>query len=179
MPTKIRLQRHGKKAAAFYHIIIADSRSPRDGKLIERIGSYNPNTNPATIELDFNKALTWVQKGAQPTNTCRAILSYKGVMHKDHLLRGVAKGALTNEQVEAKFEKWMGDKEGKITGKKEKLSSNKAAENKKRLAAEAVANEAKAKAIIAKNTPVEEPAVEEAGNAALEQEQTSGETPAE
>lgn len=179
MPTKIRLQRHGKKAYPYYHIVIADSRSPRDGKFIERIGAYNPNTNPAVIELDFNKALSWVQKGAQPSDTCRAILSYKGVMHKDHLLRGVAKGALTNEQAEAKFEKWLSEKEGKITGKKDKLAANRTAAEKKRLAAEAEAKEAKAKAIAAKNTPVEEPATEQAAEAALEQEQTSGETSAE
>ena len=107
MPVKIRLTRHGKKGYAFYHVVVADSRAPRDGKFIEKIGTYNPNTNPATIDLDFEKALEWLQKGAQPTDTCRAILSYKGVMYKKHLLGGVAKGAFTAEVAEAKFAKWL------------------------------------------------------------------------
>src|ERR1700740_2067340 len=107
MPTKIRLQRHGKKTKAFYHIVIADGRAPRDGKFIEKLGTYNPNTNPATINLDFEGALNWLQKGAEPTDTMKAILSYKGVVYKNHLLNGVKKGALTAEQVEAKFAKWM------------------------------------------------------------------------
>ena len=103
MPVKIRLARRGKKGYPFYHIVVADSRAPRDGKFIENIGSYNPNTNPATINLDFEKALDWLQKGAQPTDTCRAILSYKGVLMKKHLLGGVSKGAFTQEVAEAKF----------------------------------------------------------------------------
>ena len=103
MPVKIRLARHGKEGYAFYHIVVADSRAPRDGKFIEKVGTYNPNTNPATIDLNFEKALEWLQKGAQPTDTCRAILSYKGVMYKKHLLGGVAKGAFTAEAAEAKF----------------------------------------------------------------------------
>ena len=107
MAVKIRLARHGKKGYAFYHIVAADSRAPRDGKFIEKLGTYNPNTNPATIDLDFGKALDWLQKGAQPTDTCRAILSYKGVMYKKHLLGGVAKGAFTETEAEARFNKWM------------------------------------------------------------------------
>ena len=102
MPVKIRLARHGKKGYAFYHIVVADSRAPRDGKFIEKIGTYNPNTNPATIDLSFEKALDWLQKGAQPTDTCRAILSYKGVLYKKHLLGGVAKGAFSESDAEAK-----------------------------------------------------------------------------
>ena len=102
MPAKIRLQRHGRKRYAYYHIVIADSRAPRDGRNVDRIGSYNPNTNPATIDLDFDKALTWLANGAQPTDTVRAILSYKGVLYKKHLLGGVAKGAFTAEEAEAK-----------------------------------------------------------------------------
>lgn len=161
MPAKIRLQRHGKKGQGFFHIVIADGRAPRDGKFIERIGSYNPNTNPATIDLNFDKALTWMKNGAQPSDTCRAILSYKGVLHKYHLIKGITKGALTEEQVEAKFAKWVEEKEGKIMGKKEGLSTKKAADTKTRLAAENKAKEARAAAILAKNTPVEEEVVAE------------------
>ena len=101
MATKIRLQRHGKKGKPFYYIVVADARAPRDGRFIERLGSYNPNTNPATIDINFDKTLDWVNDGAQPTDTCRAILSYKGVMYKKHLQGGLKKGALTEEQVEA------------------------------------------------------------------------------
>lgn len=121
MPAKIRLQRHGRKRYAYYHIVIADSRAPRDGSNIERIGSYNPNTNPATIDLDFDKALTWLANGAQPTDTVRAILSYKGVMYKKHLLGGVAKGAFTAEEAEAKFEAWVAEKANKVQAKKDGL----------------------------------------------------------
>ena len=99
MAVKIRLARHGKKGYAFYHIVAADSRAPRDGRFIEKLGTYNPNTNPATIDLDFEKALGWLQKGAQPTDTCRAILSYKGVLYKKHLLGGIAKGAFSEPKL--------------------------------------------------------------------------------
>ncbi len=112
MAVKIRLARHGKKGFAFYHIVAADSRAPRDGKFIEKLGTYNPNTNPATIDLDFEKALGWLQKGAQPTDTCRAILSYKGVLYKKHLLGGVAKGAFSETEAEARFNKWL-EREGR------------------------------------------------------------------
>ena len=156
MPVKIRLQRHGKKAAAFFHIVIADGRAPRDGKFIEKIGTYNPTTNPATINLDADKALTWLNNGAQPTDTCRAILSYKGVLYKNHLLNGVKKGALTAEQVEAKFAAWEADKAAKIQGKVDSLGKNAAADKVARMKAEADANAAKAKAIEEKNTPAEE-----------------------
>ena len=122
MATKIRLQRSGKKGKPFYHVVVADARAPRDGKFIERLGSYNPNTNPATIEINFEKALDWVNKGAQPTDTCRAILSYKGILYKKHLEGGVKKGALTEEQAEAKFAQWLEGKAIKIEGKKEILS---------------------------------------------------------
>ena len=103
MATKIRLQRHGKKGKPFYYIVVADARAPRDGRFIERLGSYNPNTNPATIDINFDKTLDWVNSGAQPTDTCRAILSYKGVMYKKHLQGGVKKGALNEEQADVKF----------------------------------------------------------------------------
>ena len=125
MATKIRLQRFGKKGKPFYHVVVADARAPRDGKFIERIGSYNPNTNPATIEINFEKALDWVNKGAQPTDTCRAILSYKGILYKKHLEGGVKKGALTEEQAEAKFALWLEGKAGKIEGKKDSLTKSK------------------------------------------------------
>ncbi|MBL7882452.1 MAG: 30S ribosomal protein S16 [Bacteroidia bacterium] len=162
MAVKIRLQRHGKKASAFFHIVIADGRAPRDGKFIEKIGTYNPTTNPATINLDTNKALAWLNNGAQPTDTCRAILSYKGVLYKNHLQGGVAKGALTQEQADAKFTKWLADKESKISGKVDKLSTAEKEAYKKRIAAEVASKEAKAAKIAAKNTPVieEAPAVE-------------------
>lgn len=165
MATKIRLQRFGKKGRPFYHVVVADSRAPRDGKFIERIGSYNPNTNPATIDLNFDKALDWMNKGAQPTDTCRAILSYKGILYKKHLQGGVKKGALTPEQAEEKFAAWLSAKEAKITGKVDNLTQNKDKAKKEALAAEAKRKEAKAAAIEAKYAApaeVEEPAAEEA-----------------
>jgi small subunit ribosomal protein S16 len=125
MPVKIRLQRHGKKDYAFFHIVVADSRSPRDGKFIEKLGIYNPNTNPATIELNLDSALDWLNKGAQPTDTCRAILSYKGVLYKRHLLGGVKKGAFTLEEAEKRFQAWLTEKEAKIQQKRERVASEK------------------------------------------------------
>ena len=158
MATKIRLQRHGKKGKPFYYIVVADARAPRDGRFIERLGSYNPNTNPATIDINFDKTLDWVNNGAQPTDTCRAILSYKGVLYKKHLEGGVKKGALTEEQAVAKFETWLAQKDSKITGKKESLTTAKQDARKAALAAEAKKKEIKAAAIIAKNTPPAEEA---------------------
>ena len=153
MATKIRLQRHGKKGSPFYYIVVADARAPRDGRFIERLGSYNPNTNPATIDINFDKTLDWMNSGAQPTDTCRAILSYKGVLYKKHLEGGVRKGALTEEQAVAKFEAWLAQKDSKITGKKEDLGKAKDDARKAALAAEAKKKEEKAAAIAAKNTP--------------------------
>ncbi len=147
MPAKIRLTRHGRKRSPFYHIVIADSRAPRDGKFIERIGIYNPNTNPATIELDFDSALDWLQKGAQPTDTCRAILSYKGVLYKNHLLNGVKKGAFSEEEVEKRFQTWQTAKEQKIQAKVDGLSNKANEEAKKIFEAEAKVNEARAEEI--------------------------------
>jgi len=118
MPVKIRLTRQGRKKRPYYHIVIADARAPRDGKFIERIGMYNPMTKPATIEIDRDKAFEWLEKGAQPTNTARAILRFTGVMYKKHLQRGVTKGALTQEQADAKLESWLVDKEAKINARK-------------------------------------------------------------
>ncbi|WP_285010160.1 30S ribosomal protein S16 [Pedobacter faecalis] len=160
MATKIRLQRFGKKGKPFFHVVVADSRSPRDGKFIERLGSYNPNTNPATIELNFDKTLDWVNKGAQPTDTCRAILSYKGVLYKKHLEGGVKKGALTQEQAEAKFAEWLSAKDNKIEGKKESLTKSKEELKQAALAAESKKKAERAEALAAKNAPVEEPAEE-------------------
>lgn len=144
MPVKIRLARHGRKKFAFYHIVVADSRAPRDGRYIERIGAYNPNTNPATIELDFDKALDWVTKGAQPTDTARAILSYRGVMMKKHLLDGVRKGAFDEAEAERRFEAWLQEKEAKIQAKVDKITADASTDAEKRLAAEAKVNEARA-----------------------------------
>ncbi len=169
MSVKIRLARHGKKGYAFYHIVVADSRAPRDGKFIEKIGTYNPNTNPATIDLCFDKALDWLQKGAQPTDTCRAILSYKGVLYKKHLLGGVAKGAFDENTANAKFEKWAGEKASKISAKTQQLSGDKAKAEKARLAEEEKAREEKAKAIEAKKAAAAaSEAAEEAAEAAEE-----------
>ncbi|MDX5320714.1 MAG: 30S ribosomal protein S16 [Bacteroidota bacterium] len=156
MSVKIRLQRFGRKRNAFYHIVVADARAPRDGKSIERIGSYNPNTNPATIDVDVNKAAQWLQNGAQPTDTARAILSYKGVLYKHHLNRGVAKGALTQEQADAKFEKWLEEKAARIQSKVDGLSGKAADAAKARLEAERKVNEERAAKIAAKNSPIAE-----------------------
>ncbi len=161
MATKIRLQRGGRKARPIYSIVVADARAKRDGRFIEKLGTYNPNTNPATIDLNFDSALSWVMKGAQPTDTARAILSYRGVMMKKHLLEGVRKGALTEEQAEAKFEAWTNEKESKIQNKVESLASAEAKSKSDRLAAEAEANKARAAAIAAANAPVEEAPAEE------------------
>lgn len=174
MPVKIRLTRRGRKRAPFYHVVIADSRAPRDGRFIESIGKYNPNTNPATIELDFEKALDWLQKGAQPTDTCRAILSYKGVMMKKHLLEGVKKGALTEEQAEVKFQSWLKEKEAKIQAKIESLRKGEDADAKQRLDAETKVREARAEEIAKRNA--EAAAAEAKANAPVEEEAEVEET---
>lgn len=168
MAVKIRLARHGKKGFAFYHIVAADSRAPRDGKFIEKLGTYNPNTNPAAIDLNFEKALDWLLKGAQPTDTCRAILSYKGVLYKKHLLGGVAKGALSESDAEARFNKWLDDKEGKIVAKNDKLATDAKSAEKARLAAEAKIREERAKAIAEKKAAAEAAAKEADEAAAAE-----------
>jgi small subunit ribosomal protein S16 len=168
MATKIRLQRHGKKGKPFYYIVVADARAPRDGKFIERIGSYNPNTNPATIDLNFDKAVNWISTGAAPTDTTKAILSYKGVLYKNHLNGGVIKGALTQEQADAKFTAWLDGKDGKIQAKKDSLSTTKEATKKVALEAETKKKEAVAAAVLAKNTPAEETTVEVEATAEVE-----------
>ncbi|TSA29172.1 MAG: 30S ribosomal protein S16 [Bacteroidetes bacterium] len=150
MPAKIRLQRKGKKGQPFYHIVIADGRAPRDGRFIEKIGYYNPLAKPAEIEINFESALDWLQKGAQPTDTVRAILSYKGVMYKNHLLKGVQKGAMTEEQAEEKFQSWLLDKAARIHSKKNEYELNLKESGKEALAHEAKVNEAKAQALAKK-----------------------------
>lgn len=127
MAVKIRLQRHGRKQNPYYKIVVADARSPRDGKFIERLGFYNPMTVPATIEIDREKALEWIQKGAQPTDTVRAILRFKGVLYRKHLLRGVTKNALTPEQADAKWQEFIREKEEKVAARRGKAASEKAA----------------------------------------------------
>lgn len=162
MPAKIRLQRRGRKVKPFYHIVIADGRAPRDGRFIEKIGTYNPITEPADIQLNFERALYWVQSGAQPTDTVRTILSYKGVLYKNHLLKGVKKGALTEEQAEAKFTTWLSEKEAKIENlRKEKELAGKE-EHKKALEAEKLVKENRAKEIAAKRAAEMEEKVEAA-----------------
>jgi len=174
MATKIRLQRGGRKSRPIYSIVVADARAKRDGRFIEKLGTYNPNTNPATIDLNFDSALSWVMKGAQPTDTARAILSYRGVMMKKHLLEGVRKGALTEEQAEAKYEAWLSDKESKIGANVKAIAEKKAADKTARLAAESEVNKARAAAIAAALAPAEEAPAEEA-----ETEATAEEAPAE
>ena len=148
MPVKIRLQRHGKKGKPYYWIVAADSRSKRDGKYLEKLGAYNPNTNPATIELDVDGAVTWLQNGAQPTDTAKAILSYKGAMLKNHLAGGVRKGALTEEQAETKFNAWLEEKTAKIDAKSEGLSKADADARAKAFEAEKAVNEARIAAAV-------------------------------
>lgn len=150
MATKIRLQRHGRKGYAFYHVVVADSRAPRDGKCIERIGTYNPNTNPATIDLNFERALYWVQVGAQPTDTARNVLSEKGVYMKKHLLGGVKKGAFSLEEADKRFEAWTKEKESKNQSKINANASKKQETAKKRLEAEQAVNKVKADALAQK-----------------------------
>jgi small subunit ribosomal protein S16 len=143
MPVKIRLQRHGKKGKPYYWIVAADARSKRDGKYLEKLGAYNPNTNPATIELNVDGAVTWLQNGAQPTDTAKAILSYKGALLKNHLAGGVRKGALTVEQAEAKFNAWLDQKAGKVGAKIDTLAKVQAEVKAKALEAEKAVNEAR------------------------------------
>tara|TARA_Y200000002_G_scaffold128899_1_gene106221 strand:- start:34 stop:546 length:513 start_codon:yes stop_codon:yes gene_type:complete len=158
MPVKLRLQRHGKKGKPFYWIVAADSRSKRDGRFLEKLGTYNPNTNPAQVEINIDSAVQWLENGAQPTYTTRAILSYEGVLLKKHLAGGVKKGALTEEQAEEKFQAWKTEKLSKIDSKKSDIQKAKEAEAAKALAAEKAANEAR----IAAAAPVQEATTEEA-----------------
>ncbi|UII81053.1 30S ribosomal protein S16 [Flagellimonas sp. CMM7] len=158
MPVKIRLQRHGKKGKPFYWVVAADSRSKRDGKFLEKLGTYNPNTNPATINLDVDGSVKWLSNGAQPTDTARAILSYKGVMMKHHLLGGVRKGAFTEEQAEEKFKAWVEEKEKAIAAKVGGLDKAKADAKAKALEAEKEVSDKRAAAALPE---VEEEVIEE------------------
>ncbi|MBX7180853.1 MAG: 30S ribosomal protein S16 [Bacteroidia bacterium] len=179
MAVKIRLQRQGKKDAAFFHIVVADGRAPRDGRFIEKLGTYNPNTNPATIDINFDKAVTWLENGAQPTDTARAILSYRGILYKRHLNVGVRKGAMTIEQAEAKFEAWLAQKEGKISGKVDRLAGEKAKSLSARLAKESEVKDKKAAAIAAKLAPpVEEAPAEEVEATEAPAVEAEGDAPA-
>ena len=190
MSVKIRLARHGRKQHAYYHIVVANSRAPRDGRFIERIGSYNPNTNPATIDLDFDKAISWLYKGAQPTDTTRSILSHEGVLMKKHLLDGAKKGAFSEADAELKFEAWKKEKSAKIQASKEKLSSSKLEEKKAKLKAEAKVNEARLAEIAKRNAELaaasakapaeaEEVAEEVAGESAVENDTEAAEETSE
>jgi small subunit ribosomal protein S16 len=177
MAVKIRLQRHGKKGKPFYWVVAADARSKRDGKYLEKIGTYNPNTNPATIELNLESAVQWLHNGAQPTDTARAILSYKGALLKHHLDGGVRKGALTQEQADAKLSQWLDEKTGKVDAKKTSLSNEKADAKAKALKAEQEVNEKRiAAAKQAEADAIAAAKAEEEANAA---EATAGEETAE
>ncbi|MDE5978829.1 MAG: 30S ribosomal protein S16 [Muribaculaceae bacterium] len=169
MATKIRLQRHGRKNYAFYPIVIADSRAPRDGRFIERIGSYNPNTNPATITLNFERALYWVNVGAQPTDTVRSILSKEGVLLMKHLQGGVKKGAFDEAEAQRRFDAWKANKEKAVEAVKASNADKKAAAAKERLAAEQAKNAAKAEEVAKKKAEIAAAkAAEEAAKAAEE-----------
>ena len=184
MAVKIRLQRHGKKNFAFFHIVVADSHSPRDGRYIEQIGSYNPNTNPATIVLDTEKALAWIKVGAQPSLVCRRILSYEGVLLRHHLDGGVAKGALTQEQADAKWNAWKAERDAKIEAKKTGIKNAAIEAKKAAKAEEAKVNAARAEAIAKKAQELaaaEAAAAEEAAEAPAEEAaaEAAAEAPAE
>lgn len=164
MSVKIRLARRGRKKQAIYDVVVADARAPRDGRFIEKLGTYNPNTNPASININNERALTWLLNGAQPTDTVKAMLSYRGVMLKKHLQIGVLKGAITQEQADAKFNAWLSEKDTKIEGKKDQLAAAKADARKAALAAETAKNQARIDAIKAREAAAAaaaEPAVEE------------------
>ncbi|MDP3462820.1 MAG: 30S ribosomal protein S16 [Bacteroidales bacterium] len=178
MPARIRLQRFGKKGKPFYHIVIADGRAPRDGRFIEKIGTYNPITVPAEINLDGDKALTWLQNGAMPTDTVKAILSYKGILYKLHLLKGVRKGALTEEQAEAKFQAWFTEKEAKIEAKRKGLDDAKRGDKKSRLEAEAKVKDARAAELAKKYAAEMKAEMKEAQEEAAEEAEAAIETEA-
>ena len=187
MPAKIRLQRHGKKGQPFYHIVVADSRSPRDGKFIEKLGTYNPLTEPAQINIKFDRALYWYSVGAQPSDTARSLLSKAGVMMKYHLMRGVQKGAMTEEQAEIKFQNWMKEKEAKAANIVKANEEKARGEKKTRLEAEKQVNEARAAELAkkriaemeAKKAAEAEAAAQAAAEEAPAEEAPAAEAPAE
>lgn len=178
MPARIRLQRHGKKNQPFYHIVVADGRAPRDGRFIEKLGTYNPLTNPATIDLNFDRAVEWVKNGAQPSDTVRRILSYKGVLLRRHLQIGVEKGAISQEQADVRFNEWLQAKEAKIASVKSDVENNARNTRKARLEAEKKANETKAAAVAAKRQAAAEAAAAAKAEAEAA-EAAEGEAPAE
>ena len=177
MAVKIRLQRHGKKNFAFFHIVVADSRSPRDGRFIEQLGSYNPNTNPATIVLNSEKALAWLNVGAQPSLVCRRILSYEGVLLRKHLQGGVAKGALTQEQADAKWNAWKAQRDAKVSAKVDGLAKDAEAKAKAAAAEERKVNAARAEELAKKAAKLAEE--QAAAKAEAEAEAAAEEAPVE
>lgn len=190
MPVRIRLQRHGKKGKPFYWVVAADSRAKRDGRYLEKIGTYNPNTNPASVDINIDAAVKWLENGAQPSDTARTLLSYRGALLKHHLNGGVRKGALSAEEADKKFEAWVEAKEAKIQAKKDGLSAEEAEARAKALAAEKEINEKRLAAAAEAEAAVEEAAVEEAAaeetveadataEEAVEAEAAVEETPAE
>ena len=181
MATKIRLQRNGRKSYAFYSIVIADARAPRDGRFTEKIGTYNPNTNPATVDLNFERALHWVMVGAQPTDTVRNILSREGVYMKKHLLGGVTKGAFDEAAAEARFNAWKENKQNGLAALKAKEEEAKKAEAKARLEAEKKVNEEIAKKVAEKKAAeaAAKAEAEAAANAEAAPAEEATEAPAE
>lgn len=183
MAVKIRLARRGRKKKALYDVVVADARSPRDGRFIEKIGTYNPNTDPATINLNEDRAFDWVMKGAQPTDTVRAMLSYRGILLKKHLQIGVIKGAMTQEEADKRFEEWLSGKEAQIGGKVDRLAKEKADKEKARLEAEKKVSSARAEKIAARKKEEEAALVaeirgEESEEAEGEEEAAADEAPA-
>jgi len=176
MATKIRLARHGKKGKPVYHIVVADGRAPRDGKFIEKIGTYNPISNPAEIIIDFDKALRWLNNGAQPTETVRSILSFKGVLYKNHLLKGVKKGALTEQEAEAKFLVWLSEKENKIQSKIKVDEDTARSEKKKLMEGEIKIKEARAEELAKKRAAEIEKQVREVQKAKADMQESEKET---
>lgn len=173
MATKIRLQRQGRKKRAFFHIVVADSRAPRDGRFIEKLGTYNPVTNPATIDINLDSAVKWLMSGATPTDTANAILSYKGALYKKHLQVGVNKGAITQEQADAKFAAWMEEKENKVQGKRDRLASEKNQKRSDALKAETARKEAIAAKVLAKTSELAAEAEVETAGAETEVAETT------
>lgn len=178
MPARIRLQREGKKNQPFYHIVIADGRAPRDGRFIEKIGTYNPLTNPASIVLDIDKAVEWLKNGAQPSPTCRRILSYKGAMLKRHLQIGVEKGAISQEVADGKFNEWLQAKEAKINQVKSNADAKLREVKKSRMDSEKKANEKKAEAVAAKRQAAAEAEAKAKAEAQAAEAPAEGEAPA-
>lgn len=178
MPTKMRLQRRGKRNSSYFHIVIADNRAPRDGKFIEKIGTYNPNTNPASIDLKFDRALNWLSSGAEPSDTVKAILSYEGVLYRNHLNKGVAKGAFSMDEADKRFKSWKDEKLGKIQKKIEGLQKSEADKIKSMIEAEETVNRKREQEIMTKTATLAEEArkASEASRASAEAEKAAVQT---